>query len=99
MRIVAWCVFAVLAAFSLSCIFINYQLFWRSIRAKPGEKVPSMIPIVGGLFGSFAVRVLLALLHGLRESGSWYVFLPALLDPGCYVVGILLVPVARLMRR
>lgn len=99
MRIIGWCVFAVLAAPSLSVIFINYQLFWRSMRAKPGERTPSMIPIVGGLFGSFAVRVLLALLFGPRHGWSWAVLLPAALDPGCYVVAIVLVPIARLLRR
>ena len=98
MKIIAWVSLAVLGAGSLCCILSNYLLLWRQIRAKQGEKVPSLIPIAGGLLGFFALRVYFMLKSWPHPVWSWYVLLPLALDPGCYLVHSLVMPVVWKLR-
>jgi hypothetical protein len=86
MRTIAWGLIIVLGALSLSCIIPNYILLWRGIRAKPGEKIPSAIPFLGGMFGFFAVKVFILMRTWPHSGWSWYCLLPAALDPGCYLL-------------
>ena len=87
MRAFEWSLSAVLGAVALFCIAGNYRLLWREIRAKPGEKTPSLIPIVGGLLGYFALRLC------PPPAWSWWAWLPPLLDPGCYLLYFLIMPI------
>jgi len=80
MRALAWSLVAVLGALSLCCIAANYSLVWRELRSKPEEKMPSKIPIIGGLLG------FLALWFCPLPGWSRYAWLPPALDPGCYLV-------------
>lgn len=85
-----------LGGVSLLCIGLNYQLLWRSLRAKPGERMPSMIPIVGGATGFFALKLFL----GMRGEYPWWgPWLAPLLDPGCYVAPLPVLLIAGLLRR
>lgn len=94
MRLLGWAVFALFAAVSLACIVPNYWLLWRNLRAKQGEKIPSLVPLMGGLIAILAGRVFMAMQYGPRESWSWWLLLLPLLDPGCYVLYFLvMVPV------
>ena len=94
MKAIAWGLLIVLGLFSAMPIILNYLLVWMEIRAKPGEKVPSMIPIVGGLLGSFAVTFYMKLKMWPTRSG-WplYALLPPVLDPGCYLLYFLIMPI------
>lgn len=98
MKTMAWGLFAILGAASLSCILGNYLLLWRGIIAKPGEKVPSMIPFVGGILGFIAAKVFFMLKFGPQHPWFWYALLTAALDPGCYLVYFLIMPVVRKLR-
>ena len=86
MKTIAWCLIIGLGALSLTCIVPNYILLWRGLRAKPGEKVPSVIPVVGGLLGFFAVRLFVMLKTWPHPRWSWYALLPPALDPGCFLI-------------
>jgi hypothetical protein len=98
MRIIAWFPVIVLGALSLACIVPNYILLWREIRAKPGEKIPSMIPFIGGVIGFFAVKVFIMLKTWPNPGWSWYALLPPALDPGCYIVPLPILLIAGKLR-
>lgn len=98
MKMLAWSPVMVLAALSLLCIIPNYILLWRGLRAKPGEKVPSVIPIVGGLLGFFAVNAFALIKTWPHPSWSWYALLPPALDPGCYIIALPIMLAARMFR-
>lgn len=88
MRIIAWCLIVVFAAMSLACIIPNYAFLWRGLRAKPGEKIPSAIPFMGGLLGFVAVKFYITMRTWPDHGFSWYTLLPAALDPGCYLIAL-----------
>lgn len=92
MRTLGWITFAAFAALSAASILGNYLLMWRELRAKRDEKIPSLIPIMGGMTGYVAVRAFFLLQTPPNLSHSWHFFLPALLDPGCYLVYFLIMP-------
>jgi hypothetical protein len=98
MRNIEWGLFAGLGAISLSCILGNYFLLCRQIIAKPGQKVPSLVPFVGGILGYFAVRIFFMLQFELRQDWLGYAVLPAALDPGCYLLYFLVMPVVWKLR-
>ena len=93
MKITAWSLAAALAAISLYCIAANYLLVWRQLQAKPGEKTPSMIPVIGGALGFLAVK------FWPQPGWSGCAWLPPALDPGCYLAYFLIMGVARKLRR
>jgi hypothetical protein len=97
-RIIAWFPVIVLGVLSLACIVPNYILLWREIRAKPGEKIPSMIPIIGGVFGFFAVKVFIMIKTWPNPGWSWYTLLPPALDPGCYFIPLPILLIAGKLR-
>jgi hypothetical protein len=99
MRMIAWGLITVLGALSLSCIIPNYILLWQGIRAKPGEKVPSAIPLLGGVFGYFAVKVFIMMRTWPNPGWSWYTLLPIALDPGCYLIPLPIMLVVQTLRR
>ena len=72
-----WVLAGLLVAFFVLCAAINASLVLRSMRTRPDERVPSMIPIVGGLVGAAGFWIApMAEIHT-------YVWLPLLLDIGC----------------
>ena len=98
MKIALWSVSAILGALSLTVIFLNYGIWLKSRNWKPGDKHVSMIPIVGGLLGYFALRFTHFAAHP-QPGWEQYAWLPVLLDPGCYIVGIILVPLELILQR
>ena len=72
-----WMVSGPLLALFVLCAVANVRLVIRSLRAKPGERVPSLVPIIGGLAGAYGVY-----LAPVSEFHS-YVWVPLLLDIGC----------------
>ncbi len=97
MKTALWILAAVLGLLAFFIIVVNYLLVFREIRAKPGEKTPSMIPIVGGLLGFFALRA--SGLASFPQPGlSRYAWLAPVLDPGCYLIYFLFVPILRKLR-
>ncbi len=101
MKIIAWAGVIILGAVSLIAIVINYLYVGLEIRAKQGEKVPSNIPIVGGLLGIFALKgffMLRAWPSPHAVDWSWYYLLPPALDPGCYFAYLVISPVVRIIR-
>jgi len=86
-RIIAWLPVIVLGALSLACIVPNYILLWREIRAKAGEKIPSMIPIIGGVFGFFAVKLFIMIKTWPNPGWSWYTLLPPV-SPMLHLAGV-----------
>ncbi|MBI3565770.1 MAG: hypothetical protein HY079_11280 [Elusimicrobia bacterium] len=99
MKTFAWTFAALLGALSVLLMSLNGMLLWRELRAKPGEKVPSLIPILGGVLGFFAVKLSLAGLTPPRTGWSWWLLLPPFLDPGCYLSSSLIVLAAGRFRR
>lgn len=87
-----WGFAALLGTLSLTCIVPNYLLVWQEIRAKPGERVPSLIPIVGGVLGYFAIRLL------PQPGWSAYAWVAPVLDPGCYLIYFLVMPIVWKLR-
>lgn len=100
MKTIAWTFVVVLGAVSAVPIVLNYLLVWQEIRAKPGEKTPSLIPFVGGILGAFAV-VFYFKISTWPNPSEWtpYALLPAALDPGCYLLYFLIMPVIRKIKR
>jgi hypothetical protein len=98
MSVIEWGLFAILGAIGLSCILVNYLLLGRQILAKPGQKVPSFVPFVGGILGFFAVRIFFDLKFELRQDWLGYALLPAALDPGFYLLYFLIMPLVWKLR-
>lgn len=74
---VQWLVSGLLVVFFVLCAAANAHLVIRSMRARPDEQVPSLIPIVGGGLGAIGLYV--APMDEIRA----YAWLPPLLDIGC----------------
>lgn len=97
MNTALWILAGVLSLLAFSIIVGNYLLVFRQIRARPGDRTPSMIPIVGGLLGFFALRV--SGLASFPQPGlSRYAWLAPVLDPGCYLIYFLFIPILRKLR-
>jgi len=93
-----WALAAVLGALSAFLIYANYRIWLGGLDWKEGDKHISELPIIGGLLGSFALRLThLAAFPGQGWSG--YAWLPPLLDPGCYIVLIILTPIGIVIRK
>lgn len=99
MKTFAWTVAGILGALGALVMALNWTLIWRGLRAKPDEKVPSLIPIVGGALGYFAVKLYFAGLTPPRTEWSWWYLAPVLADPGCYLSSTLIMLAAGKMRR
>lgn len=72
-----WTIAGLLVIFFVLCAAANAHLIIRSVRARPDQRVPSMIPLVGGFAG--AIGLILAPIEEIRA----YAWLPPLLDIGC----------------
>ena len=98
MKTTLWIISGILGLLSLIVILNNYALMIREIALKPGEKRPSLIPIIGGLLGFFSLRI-----TGMAAfpAPGWagYAWIPPLLDPGCYIVMIVLMPIGMIFKR
>jgi|APSaa5957512576_1039674.scaffolds.fasta_scaffold45958_2 hypothetical protein len=71
--------FAAIAAANFWCWFIQ--------KTGPGEPHTSVVPIVGGILGAFAMLILP---FGSLSQRLWFVWIPPLVDVGCvwYTVGV-----------
>lgn len=99
MRTIVWGLIIILGAMSLSCIIPNYIYLWKGLRAKPGEKVPSAIPFIGGILGFASVKIFITMRTWPEVDWSWYTLLPAALDPGCYLVALPIMMVLWTLRK
>lgn len=79
----------VLGGLGLAVILVNYGALLRQLRAAPGQRTPSLIPLLGGLLSYWALRL----------TGTPHAWLAAVLDPGCYLVSVPLLLLVRARRR
>lgn len=63
-------------------ILSNWSLVLREYGGKPGARLPSRIPIAGGLLGSLALLTYVQLPALPQQAWSWWILLPLALDPG-----------------
>jgi hypothetical protein len=77
MDVVRWVCAGVLGAVAACAILGNWFIAFRNIRAKDGG---SLVPIVGGLFGTAS----LLLVPGSPVGGWWWA--PLVIDLGCVPV-------------
>lgn len=86
-----------LGLLSLVIIAGNYIVVWKQLRAKPGERTPSLVPIAGGLSGVLAWRI--SAMAALAQPAwlGWALWAP-LIDPGCYLIYLLIMTAARKIR-
>ena len=97
MKTTLWIISAILGLLSLVVILSNYALMIREITLKPGEKRPSLIPIIGGLLGFFSLRI--PGMAAFPEPGwASYAWIPPLFDPGCYIVLLVLMPIVMALK-
>lgn len=98
MKFTLWAVSAVLGLLSIVFICMNYALWFHGLKWKPGDPHISGLPVIGGLFGFFALRFTQ---FAARPDPGWeaYALVPFLLDPGCYLVLIFLTPLEMVLRR
>lgn len=83
-------------------ILSNWSLVLREYTGKPGARVPSRIPIAGGLLGSLAILIYVQLPVLPRQTWSWWILLPLALDPGgvpFFLVELGCVVIAQRVRR
>ena len=79
-------VFVVYAAFSLlglAMLWINAWVWWKAIRAKEGERVPSGFPFMGGFLCAVMVFLALSVVEQAKVVVPWrwfWILLPFLLD-------------------
>lgn len=78
---------------ALALFAITYYSSSKTLRAMPGERVPSGFPVVAGLFGAWMTFVTLKIAFHLKIDvpGGWlWVFLPLVLDvPGLLLLRVL----------
>lgn len=103
MRLLIWALGLCVGGFSATVIGANWKLFVLSMRAKPGERTPSMVPLLGGLVGAgavlFATKMYAFAHHGQAPAwGRWW-WVPVVLDPGCYLVALPIVTAVQLTRK
>src|SRR5690349_21428349 len=84
MWMLRWIIIVPLLCLWLICVIFNYRVLYQHIRNKlthGGERVPSMLPLVGGI-----CLVLIGLLFPTMVSQynipTWVMVLICLLDPG-----------------
>lgn len=75
--VLQWLVSGLLVVIFALCTVANAHLLVRSLRAGPDERVPSLVPLVGGMAG--AIGLTIAPMDELHA----YAWLPLLLDIGC----------------
>jgi hypothetical protein len=86
--------------FFLYALVLHYQLLRLSLRAKPGERVPSSLGFVPGLVGSLTVFFTIPQLAGYGIEVPWpwlWIVLPLFIDP--YGVPIFVLLLIRRLRR
>jgi len=79
--------------FFLFGLVLHYQLLLRSLRAKPGERVPSSLGFVPSVVGSLTVFFTLPQLakYGVELPWPWlWILLPLAVDPYCLPLFVLL---------
>ena len=72
--------------FFLAGLIAHYQILRRSLKAKPGERVPSNMGFVPGVVGSVTVFFTLPALsrYGIELPWPWpWILLPLVIDPYC----------------
>ena len=82
--------------FFLAGLIAHYQILRQSLKAKPGDRVPSNMGFVPGVVGSIAVFFSLPGLarHGIDVPWPWFwIVLPLVMDPYC--AGGLVLPALR----
>jgi hypothetical protein len=82
MKALAFAVCGVLGLLAAVIIFSNYSLLLKEYASKPGARVPSRIPIAGGVLGSLALYVYVQIPALPQQTWSWWILLPLALDPG-----------------
>lgn len=82
MNALALAVCGVLGLLSAVIILSNYSLVFEEYITKPRARVPSRIPIAGGLLGSLALLTYVQLPALPQQAWSWWILLPLALDPG-----------------
>ena len=83
--------------FFLGGLAANYQVLARSLKAKPGDAVPSGLGFIPGVAGSIAVFFSIPALagHGIEVPWPWlWIVLPLVVDPYC-VGGLVLLLVRK----
>ena len=72
--------------FFLAGLIAHYQILRQSLKAKPGDRVPSNMGFVPGVVGSITVFFSLPVLarHGIDVPWPWFwIVLPLVMDPYC----------------
>ena len=83
--------------FFLGGLAANVQVFAKSLKAKPGERVPSGLGFIPGVAGSVTVFFSIPALagHGIEVPWPWlWIVLPLVVDPYC-VGGLVLLLVRK----
>lgn len=66
----------------LAIILANYQLLFKRLLSKPGARLPSMVPIAGGVICALSLHAYFQLPTLPKTTWSWHALLPLALDPG-----------------
>ena len=80
--------------FFLGGLAANYQVLAKSLKAQPGDAVPSSLGFIPGVVGSITVFFSIPALasHGVEVPWPWlWIVLPLLIDPYCVGGLVLLV--------
>jgi len=83
--------------FFLGGLAANYQVLARSLKARPGDTVPSSLGFIPGVAGSVTVFFSIPALagHGIEVPWPWlWIVLPLVVDPYC-VGGLVLLLVRK----
>ena len=92
--ILGWVVTIPLAFFALWVIAFHWWVIWLHLM-KRRERVPSMVPLAGGLVG------LCAVVTCPIQGTNHFFWVPVAADPGCWylIVGILIIARRSLRKR
>ncbi|HZE59120.1 MAG TPA: hypothetical protein VE085_01025 [Burkholderiales bacterium] len=80
--------------FFLGGLVANYQVLAKSLKAKPGDRIPSGVGFIPGVVGSITVFFSVPALtgYGLEVPWPWpWILLPLVIDPYCIGGLVLLV--------
>ncbi len=80
--------------FFVGGVIANYQVLRKSLKAAPGERVPSSLGFVPGVVGSITVFLTLPAIakYGIDVPWPWlWIALPLVIDPYCIGGLVLLV--------
>lgn len=82
MRAAAIVVVGLFFTLGLVIILANYQLLFKRLASKPGARLPSMVPIAGGLLCALSLHAYFQLETLPKSTWSWHALWPLALDPG-----------------